>query len=180
MALVMVFGLGACGGKKKKKAAKKVTFREVSHFGVTMKIPSNFTKSKGSGKFAHVYVSKGMGAAISIEKGDQYKEGGMEKLYAEQYEKRSRKTQKRFKSKDAYKIIHKKDMKMGSRAAFEVEQEFRDQDGSVKAHSIEINVDIGDGKLLTLRWKVNDVDSDPWDKYYDRYFKESHGSVNFK
>jgi hypothetical protein len=122
----MIFGLPSCGGKEKKsKKSKTVSWKKVSHFGVTLKVPKTFQKNPASGSDSVQYMYKGGMAYIVIEKTDGYEEG-LEKYLAEQYEKRERKTDKRFKDKDAYKILKKDtELTLGGKKAFEIEHEYR-------------------------------------------------------
>jgi hypothetical protein len=158
------------------RAAGPVAWIDVERFGVSLKVPGNFKRNPAGGKDSVQYMYMGGVAFISIETG-KLGEEGLEGLYKKEYLKRQRDTIKRMKRKNAYEIIKKEDITLGGRNAFEIEQEFQAGAGDLRTHCIVINVDLGDGKLLTVKWEVPDVNTFSWEKAYSRYFKESRACL---
>ncbi|GEM_PF-2826796 len=179
-----MLALSACGGGGSggESKPKPVNWREIDSLGVHMKIPDVFVKSKTGAADSDQYIHKKHSTAvfISIETLTM-PEGGLEAVYREEYAKRANETRRRKKSNDAY-IFHKKkqDITLDGKKAFELEQEFFTGTGDTKARSVEVNVDLGNGKLLTLKWQVEGIEEIDWDKMYNRYFKESRASVKLK
>lgn len=176
----VVLPLWSCGGAQKKEP-KPVTFKTIEPLGVKLKIPETFKKNPAGGSDAVQYLYKGGQAIIAVEK-TKLDEGGLEALYKKEYEKRQRDTRKARKSQDAYEIIKKEDTTFGGKKAFVIEQEFLAGDGTMRAHNIVINIDLGDNNLLTVKWEVADVKEKgmSWDKFFPRYFKESRSSFSMK
>jgi uncharacterized lipoprotein YehR (DUF1307 family) len=179
VAFIFVFALAACGGGKKKIAPKPVNWKSVDTLGVSMKVPDVFKKNPAGGSDSVQYMYKGGIVYINIEKG-KLEEGGLEGLFRKEHEARAKETRKRKKSKDAYKILEKKDITLGGKKALEIEQEFMTGTGDMRAHNIVVYVDLGNEQLLTLKWHIEDIKEVPWEKTYNRFFKESRASLDVK
>lgn len=183
LALSLGFAVVSCGGGGKKKAEPKpVTWKEVEHLGVSLKVPADFKKNPATGteSVQYMHPTKGLLVYINIER-NKMGEDGLDGLYAKEYEKRQRDTRKRLKSEKAYEILGgKKDISLGGKKAFEVEQEFMSEAGDTRAHNIVIEMDSGDGNLVTVKWVVSNVKEQPWEKIFNRYFKNSRASLNAK
>ena len=178
--IAVAFGLVSCGGGGgEKKGPPPVNWKAVDTLGVNMKVPDVFKKNPEGGSDSAQYMYKGGVAWIAIEKG-KLDEGGLEGLYRKEHEARAKETRKRLKSQDAYKILEKKDITLGGKKALELEQEFMTGTGDLRAHNIVVYVDLGNEQLLTIKWQITDIKELPWEKTYNRYFKESRASLDVK
>jgi len=180
IAILAVLGIASCaGGGKKKSAPAPVKWKQVDKMGVSLKVPGNFMRNPAGGRESIQYMYKGGIAFINIETG-KLGEDGLEGLYKKQYVKRQGDTIKRMKRKNAYEIIGKKDISINGKPAFEIEQVFQAGAGDLRTHNIEINADLGGGKLLTVKWEIPDVNQLAWEKFYNKYFKKSRASLAIK
>ena len=180
IAIIAVFGIASCaGGGKKKSATAPVKWKQVDKLGASLKVPGNFMRNPAGGKESVQYMYKGGVAFINIETG-KLDEKGLEGLYQKQYVKRQRDTIKQLKRNNAYEIIEKKDISINGKPAFEIEQVFQAGAGDLRTHNIEINADLGGGRLLTVKWEIPDVNQLAWEKTYGKYFKKSRASLAIK